>query len=160
MGTAGLDVFVFEPSDKATFHVQAKLTDEFSEPTEDLEANNKVIRASYDELTAQFHLNHQSTTAEKLNLTVYWYAHQMLVHYASPHGLEQYSGAAWGTRDVSQGPFEFFLATGNKAVLRKLVLTIFLINIKILGIGHNGLCLINIHRFSKKKAMAMLLFGL
>ncbi|MBC8838009.1 protein ndvB, partial [Escherichia coli] len=28
-------------------------------------------------------------------------------------------------RDVSQGPFEFFLATGNKAVLRKLVLTIF-----------------------------------
>ncbi|WP_075589628.1 1,2-beta-oligoglucan phosphorylase [Listeria monocytogenes] len=125
VGTAGLDVFVFEPSDKATFHVQAKLTDEFSEPTEDLEANNKVIRASYDELTAQFHLNHQSTTAEKLNLTVYWYAHQMLVHYASPHGLEQYSGAAWGTRDVSQGPFEFFLATGNKAVLRKLVLTIF-----------------------------------
>ncbi|MDT9150860.1 hypothetical protein RSW37_24305, partial [Escherichia coli] len=61
VGTAGLDVFVFEPSDKATFHVQAKLTDEFSEPTEDLEANNKVIRASYDELTAQFHLNHQST---------------------------------------------------------------------------------------------------
>ncbi|MBA5735295.1 hypothetical protein H3260_26205, partial [Escherichia coli] len=75
------------PSDKATFHVQAKLTDEFSKPTEDLEADNKVIRASYDELTAQFDLNHQSTTAEKLNLTVYWYAHQMLVHYASPHGL-------------------------------------------------------------------------
>ncbi|MBF2518228.1 GH36-type glycosyl hydrolase domain-containing protein [Listeria marthii] len=124
-GTAGLDVFVFEPSDNATFHVQAKLTDEFSEQNQDLEAANKEIRASYDELTAQFHLNHQSPTAEKLNLTVYWYAHQMLVHYASPHGLEQYSGAAWGTRDVSQGPFEFFLATGNKAVLRQLVLTIF-----------------------------------
>ncbi|MDT0015509.1 GH36-type glycosyl hydrolase domain-containing protein [Listeria cossartiae] len=124
-GTAGLDVFVFEPTDSATFHVQAKLTAEFAEKQPDLEAATKEIRTSYDELTAQFHLNHQSTTAEKLNLTVYWYAHQMLVHYASPHGLEQYSGAAWGTRDVSQGPFEFFLATGNKAVLRQLVLTIF-----------------------------------
>ncbi|EAC9534595.1 cellobiose phosphorylase [Listeria monocytogenes] len=124
-GTAGLDVFVFEPTANATFHVQAKLTDSFAKQNADLEAATKEIRASYDELTAQFHLNHQSTTAEKLNLTVYWYAHQMLVHYASPHGLEQYSGAAWGTRDVSQGPFEFFLATGNKAVLRQLVLTIF-----------------------------------
>lgn len=91
-----MDVFVFEPSDNATFHVQAKLTDEFSVQNRDLEAAHKEIRASYDELTAQFHLNHQSPTAEKLNLTVYWYAHQMLVHYASPHGLEQYSGAAWG----------------------------------------------------------------
>ena len=32
----------------------------------------------------------------------------MLVHYLSPHGLEQFGGAAWGTRDVSQGPTEFF----------------------------------------------------
>ncbi|MBF2468731.1 cellobiose phosphorylase [Listeria welshimeri] len=124
-GTAGLDVFLFQPNDKATFHVQAKLADTFSKQNTDIESSTKEIRASYDELTAQFHLNHPSTTAEKLNLTVYWYAHQMLVHYASPHGLEQYSGAAWGTRDVSQGPFEFFLATGNKAVLRQLVLTIF-----------------------------------
>ncbi|MBC1810497.1 GH36-type glycosyl hydrolase domain-containing protein [Listeria seeligeri] len=125
VGTAGLDVFVFEAANHAIFHVQAKFTEEFAEIQPDLEVAIKEIRANYDELTAQFHLNHPSMTAEKLNLTVYWYAHQMLVHYASPHGLEQYSGAAWGTRDVSQGPFEFFLATGNKAVLRKLILTIY-----------------------------------
>ncbi|WP_354011321.1 GH36-type glycosyl hydrolase domain-containing protein [Endozoicomonas lisbonensis] len=39
-----------------------------------------------------------------------WFTHNALVHYSTPHGLEQYSGAAWGTRDVSQGPFEFFMS--------------------------------------------------
>ena len=40
-----------------------------------------------------------------------------------PHGLEQYSGGAWGTRDVCQGPIELFLALGHdeaaKDVLRR-----------------------------------------
>lgn len=123
--SAGLDVFIYDATDYANFHVQAKLTKEFAALQPDLEIAIKEVRANYDELTAQFHLNHSNAAAEKLNLTVYWYAHQMLVHYASPHGLEQYSGAAWGTRDVSQGPFEFFLATGNKAVLRNLIVTIY-----------------------------------
>lgn len=39
-----------------------------------------------------------------------WYAHNGMIHYTSPHGLEQYSGAAWGVRDVCQGPVEFLLA--------------------------------------------------
>ncbi len=46
-----------------------------------------------------------------MNQLTRWYTHNMLVHYLSPHGLEQYGGAAWGTRDVSQGPTEFFFAT-------------------------------------------------
>src|SRR5207244_2322135 len=31
-------------------------------------------------------------------------------HLTVPHGLEQYTGAAWGTRDVCQGPVEFLLS--------------------------------------------------
>jgi cellobiose phosphorylase len=46
----------------------------------------------------------------KLNDIFMWYTHNALIHYASPHGLEQYGGAAWGTRDVCQGPLELFLA--------------------------------------------------
>lgn len=58
---------------------------------------------------------------EKFNKTVYWYAHNALVHYSMPHGLEQYSSAAWGTRDVCQGPFEFFLCTQNYSECKKLL---------------------------------------
>ncbi|MBI6528783.1 cellobiose phosphorylase [Proteus vulgaris] len=51
--------------------------------------------------------------AQKLNHTLHWFTHNALVHYSSPHGLEQPSGAAWGTRDVSQGPIEFFMSLGR-----------------------------------------------
>ncbi|MDR0297405.1 MAG: cellobiose phosphorylase [Streptococcaceae bacterium] len=54
-----------------------------------------------------------------------WYAHDMLIHYLSPHGLEQYGGAAWGTRDVSQGPIEFFLSTQHPEIVREILLTLF-----------------------------------
>ncbi|HEY6057662.1 MAG TPA: hypothetical protein VIV06_06480 [Candidatus Limnocylindrales bacterium] len=47
-----------------------------------------------------------------------WYLHDAMVHYRTPHGLEQYSGAAWGLRDVCQGPVELLVATGNLAPLR------------------------------------------
>jgi cellobiose phosphorylase len=33
-----------------------------------------------------------------------------LTHYLTPYGLEQFSGAAWGTRDVAQGPMELLLS--------------------------------------------------
>ena len=42
-----------------------------------------------------------------------WLAHNAMVHLSVPHGLEQYTGAAWGTRDVCQGPVEFLLASST-----------------------------------------------
>ncbi|NQT24692.1 hypothetical protein HQ585_05005 [candidate division KSB1 bacterium] len=39
-----------------------------------------------------------------------WYGANALTHFLTPHGLEQFGGAAWGTRDVTQGPFELLLA--------------------------------------------------
>lgn len=56
---------------------------------------------------------------------LYWYTHNALVHYASPHGLEQYNGAAWGTRDVCQGPFELFSALQIDAPLKHILLTVY-----------------------------------
>lgn len=38
-----------------------------------------------------------------------WYGLNALVHYLTPYGLEQFSGAAWGTRDVCQGPLDLLL---------------------------------------------------
>jgi cellobiose phosphorylase len=54
-----------------------------------------------------------------------WYAHNALVHYLSPRGLEQYSGGGWGTRDVCQGPLEMLLALGLMAPVRDLLLRTF-----------------------------------
>ncbi len=53
-----------------------------------------------------------------------WFAHNALVHYLSPRGLEQYSGGGWGTRDVCQGPVELLLALERPAPVRDLLLRV------------------------------------
>lgn len=62
---------------------------------------------------------------EKFNVLAWWYTHNMLVHYSVPHGLEQYSGAAWGTRDVCQGPTEYFLAMGKHGQVKEILKTVY-----------------------------------
>jgi cellobiose phosphorylase len=42
-----------------------------------------------------------------------------------PHGLEQVSGAAWGTRDVCQGPVELLLALEHDGTVREILKTVF-----------------------------------
>ncbi|MBI0579842.1 cellobiose phosphorylase [Neobacillus cucumis] len=70
----------------------------------------------------QLHLNEK---IEKFNDLAWWYTHNMLVHYSVPHGLEQYGGAAWGTRDVCQGPSEYFLATQRYDAVREIIKTVY-----------------------------------
>ncbi|QMS85060.1 GH36-type glycosyl hydrolase domain-containing protein [Candidatus Xianfuyuplasma coldseepsis] len=84
----------------------------------------------YNDLSRNMRLSlptdhHEYHNVEKMNLLIRWYWHDALIHYASPHGLEQYGGAAWGTRDVCQGPFELFFAAGHYDVLRHMLLKIF-----------------------------------
>ncbi len=62
---------------------------------------------------------------EKLNIISRWYCHNALIHFAVPHGLEQSGGAAWGTRDVCQGPMELFFATQKFSLAREVLLNIF-----------------------------------
>ena len=44
-----------------------------------------------------------------------------MVHLTVPHGLEQYSGAAWGTRDVCQGPVELLLALEHDGPVKEIL---------------------------------------
>ncbi len=62
---------------------------------------------------------------EKLNLLVPWYVHNALIHYSMPHGLEQYGGGAWGTRDICQGPAELFMAFDRFDLVRKVILKVY-----------------------------------
>jgi cellobiose phosphorylase len=60
----------------------------------------------------------------ELEVLLPWWAHDARVHFLVPHGLEQYSGAAWGTRDVCQGPFELLVAAGRFATARDVLLRV------------------------------------
>jgi CRISPR-associated protein Csx3 len=60
----------------------------------------------------------------RLDAILPWFAHDALIHYLSPRGLEQFSGGAWGTRDVCQGPVSLLIALGETAPLRDVVLRI------------------------------------
>ncbi|MGL4623378.1 MAG: GH36-type glycosyl hydrolase domain-containing protein, partial [Culicoidibacterales bacterium] len=81
----------------------------------------------YKRLTCQFNLQsaNSRTDIDKLNTIFQWYTHNALVHYAVPHGLEQPGGAAWGTRDVCQGPMEFFLMTQHYTLAKAILCEIF-----------------------------------
>lgn len=54
-----------------------------------------------------------------------WLAHNAMIHLTVPHGLEQYTGAAWGTRDVCQGPVEFLLALEHDAEVKEILRILF-----------------------------------
>jgi len=69
--------------------------------------------------------NDAKEEVDKFNDIIMWYTHNALIHYASPHGLEQYNGAAWGTRDVCQGPVEYFMATQKYDVVRDILLKVY-----------------------------------
>lgn len=82
----------------------------------------------YQDLNCGFNLTIDSDLQhelDRLNLVAVWYSHNAMTHFAVPHGLEQPGGAAWGTRDVCQGPMEYFLATRHYVIARKVICTIF-----------------------------------
>jgi 1,2-beta-oligoglucan phosphorylase len=54
-----------------------------------------------------------------------WYGMNALVHFLTPYGLEQFSGAAWGTRDVCQGPIDLLLCQEKYEQARAVLRTVF-----------------------------------
>ena len=62
---------------------------------------------------------------ERMQQILPWFAHNAMIHYLAPRGLEQYSGGGWGTRDVCQGPVELLLALGKREPIRDLLLRVF-----------------------------------
>ncbi|NMM33909.1 MAG: hypothetical protein HHJ13_07910 [Phycicoccus sp.] len=66
-----------------------------------------------------------ATEVSRLDSILPWFAHDALVHYLSPRGLEQSTGGAWGTRDACQGPVGLLIALGQTAALRDLILRVY-----------------------------------
>jgi len=102
---------------------------DYTENELDFATETQAYRSFFADLMNEFELNHSDedvhSEVEKLNVTAWWYTHNMMVHYLSPHGLEQYGGAAWGTRDVAQGPAEYFMAMKQYDIVKRIILKLF-----------------------------------
>lgn len=93
------------------------------------EADIEQYRSFLSSVMNGFGLSHEmeekARDLEKFNALAWWYTHNMLVHYSVPRGLEQYTGAAWGTRDVCQGPTEYFMAMGKYGQVKEILKTVY-----------------------------------
>lgn len=131
-GCASLVVLELAPSRRWRLTVRAGLRPEdTASPLEERAAETDIerYRAFLKSVMNGFALEHEDGNKErelqKWNALAWWYTHNMLVHYSVPHGLEQYSGAAWGTRDVCQGPTEYFMAMGKFEQVKEILRTVY-----------------------------------
>ncbi|WP_201008560.1 GH36-type glycosyl hydrolase domain-containing protein [Paenibacillus glycanilyticus] len=128
-GAASLVVLELAATSAWTLTVQGLLQGE-ELPFEEKQAAREIerYRAFLRQVMNGFRLSHDGAAkAElvKMNSLAWWYTHNMLVHYSVPHGLEQYGGAAWGTRDVCQGPAEYFLSTHKYEQVAEILKTVY-----------------------------------
>lgn len=124
----GLDeLFVLETAQISTFEM--KFVGEVKEKFDLTKIKNEDVKKSGTEFWNTLS-NHLTLKSSEKNISAFneilpWYGMNAITHYLTPYGLEQFSGAAWGTRDVSQGPIEFLLSLEKFDAARKVLLTIF-----------------------------------
>lgn len=85
------------------------------------EQSQEDTEASYDQFLNGLTIKSETNEISKFNQLTKWYLHNAMVHYGTPRGLEQYVGAAWGTRDVLQGPLELFLTFQKYDLARDII---------------------------------------
>jgi cellobiose phosphorylase len=76
-------------------------------------------------VTRRMRLVGEGARTAALDASLPWLAHDAMIHLTVPHGLEQYTGAAWGTRDVCQGPVEFLLALEHDEAVAHILRIVF-----------------------------------
>lgn len=81
--------------------------------------------AHWTEVTRGLRITGGGAGADAIDTAFPWLAHDAMMHLTVPHGLEQYTGAAWGTRDVCQGPIKFLLALEHDGAVREILRVLF-----------------------------------
>lgn len=123
----GHGILSFNYQDVSEYTLDTLATyDDFKDEQLDLAIDQIQYTKFINELTGyQFKLKKKRQDLEQLEDTLFWYTHNALVHFASPHGLEQSNGAAWGTRDVLQGPVELFMSANRYDLVRMILLRVY-----------------------------------
>jgi cellobiose phosphorylase len=104
----------------------AALADAYARPVDEA-AMLKPADRFWRKLTRGARVRSKKADADALALDTIlpWLAHDAMIHLTVPHGLEQYTGGAWGTRDVCQGPIEALLALEHDAAAKDILRIVF-----------------------------------
>ena len=94
-------------------------------PQERWRADGREAQSLWQDLSLHLSLSSLQADAAAIQEILPWYGMNALVHFLTPHGLEQFSGAAWGTRDVAQGPLDLLLTMEKYAQARQVLRLIF-----------------------------------
>jgi 1,2-beta-oligoglucan phosphorylase len=82
-------------------------------------------RSDWSNMSLNLSLNGNNEDTAAIQEILPWFGMNALTHYLTPYGLEQFSGAAWGTRDISQGPFDLLLCMEKYDEARQVLRIIF-----------------------------------
>jgi 1,2-beta-oligoglucan phosphorylase len=97
----------------------------FENPDLQFEADQLDAINAWKELSLNLNLEAGQKDMEAIKDILPWFGVNALTHYLTPYGLEQFGGAAWGTRDVSQGPVDLLLNLQKYQEARKVLCVIF-----------------------------------
>jgi 1,2-beta-oligoglucan phosphorylase len=119
--------FIFAVVGSMTDAKQAEaLTSKYSKPADEAQMLKPADRF-WRNLTRGVRVKSTKDSAEALAVdTIFpWLAHDAMIHLTAPHGLEQYTGGAWGTRDVCQGSIELLLTLEHDRPVKEILRILF-----------------------------------
>jgi cellobiose phosphorylase len=94
------------------------------DPDAERRADSAAAVSAWRELSRELTLNGPEAIAP-IREILPWYGMNALIHFLTPYGLEQFSGAAWGTRDVCQGPIELLSSLEKYEQARQVLRIVF-----------------------------------
>jgi cellobiose phosphorylase len=102
----------------------ARLARRYEQPIDDA-ALMAGAKRFWTHVTRGYRITGDDEDAAALDASLPWLAHDAMIHLTVPRGLEQYTAAAWGTRDVCQGPVELLLTLEHDEPVRDILRIVF-----------------------------------
>ena len=102
----------------------ADLASKYERPNDDTDLSTSSW-TFWSRVTRGMRVEGDAPATSAVNASLPWLAHDAMIHLTVPRGLEQYTGAAWGTRDVCQGPVEFLLALEHDGPVKEILRIVF-----------------------------------
>lgn len=128
----GDSLFILDATETASFRISItgevcgeEETVDFNDAETQWMSDSLDARARWLDLSQFLSLEGEQPDIAAIREILPWYGMNALTHYLTPYGLEQFNGAAWGTRDVAQGPVELLLAMHKHAEAKQVLRIIF-----------------------------------
>jgi len=128
----GSSVFVLEVKETSDFCMSyigevcsAAKTDRIADADTEWISDCNNGQSVWNDLCLNLSLKGDQVDTAAIREIMPWFGMNALTHYLTPYGLEQFSGAAWGTRDISQGPFDLLLCMEKYDAAKRILRIIF-----------------------------------